>query len=202
MPVAIWSWLNSHNIGGTDVCPRPDSSYVNHQTNCTNLTPSSQSDAIKEGHVTMRIIQGSAIGLLVAGTCLWVGTLPDTAVGGPPVRLAVGRTLLLTHADGDTAGFPRMSPIPTQWDSSPQLLPTQIDTQFLLASHFKPIWIVPTGASRVTTTPRTVILYAAMNETFAPPTAASKCLTVDRAKYKVPQSAVLWWPTAQQVTRK
>ena len=150
----------------------------------------------------MRIIQGSAIGLLVVGTCVLACTLPDTAVGGPPVRLAVGRTLFLTQADGDTAGFPRMSPIPTQWDSSPQLLPTQIDTQFLLASHLNPTRIAPTAASRVTTTPRTVILYAAMNESFATPIPASKPRIDDRARYRVPQLAAFWWPTANKVTRK
>ena len=126
----------------------------------------------------VRIIPGLAAGLLIIGTCAWACGLPVVEAGGPPPRPTVSRTLVLVQAESVDPDYPLISPIPTHWDSSTQLLPTEIEANFLLANwgmplpagvrrypppqvttwQANPLWMAPTKASRVTTSTRVATL--------------------------------------------
>lgn len=70
------------------------------------------------------IVQGIGITLLLMWTLVW--QQPASDAGGPPVRLAVVRQVGATRDQVAQPEDPAMGLIPTTWDSSARLIPTEV----------------------------------------------------------------------------
>lgn len=80
-----------------------------------------QGENVVKRHI---IVQGIGISLLLMWTFVW--QQPASDAGGPPVRLAVVRQVGATRDQIAQPEDPATGLIPTTWDSSARLIPTEV----------------------------------------------------------------------------